>query len=52
MNHFLEAIFVAPLFVDICIEVHVFGAWINHININSDICKEDAAVCAKDGFLT
>ncbi len=48
---FLEAFFVAPLFLDICIEV--FGAWAYHKNIsNSDIFKEDISVFAKDGFLT
>ncbi len=51
MNLFLEAFFVAPLFVDICIEV--FGAWITYKNIsNSDIFNEDIAVFAKDNFLT
>ncbi len=51
MNHFLEAFFVAPLFLNICIEV--FGAWVNRKNIsNLDIFKEDTAVFAKDGFLT
>ncbi len=48
---FLEAFFVAPLFLVVCIEV--FGAWVNPKNIsNSDIFKEDTAVFAKDGFLT
>ncbi len=48
---FLEAFFVAPLFLDICIEV--FGAWVNHKNVSkSDIFKEDTAIFAKDGFLT
>ncbi len=46
---FLEGFFVAPLFLDICIEV--FGAWVNHKNIsNSDIFKEDTAVFAKMVF--
>ncbi len=40
---FLEAFFVAALFLDICIDV--FGAWVIHTN-NSylDIFKEDTAV--------
>ncbi len=47
--NFLEAVIVAPIFRDICIEV--FGAWVNHKHIsNSDIFKEDTAVFAKDGF--
>ncbi len=48
---FLEAFFVAPLFLDIWIEI--FGAWVNHRNIsNSDIFKEDTAVILqKNGFL-
>ncbi len=51
MNHFLGAFFLAPLFLDVCIEV--FGAWVNHNNIsNSDIFKEDTAVFEKDVFLT
>ncbi len=46
---FLEAFFIAPLFLDIYIEV--FGALVNHTNIsNSDIFKEDTAVFAKDDF--
>ncbi len=48
---FLEASFVAPLFLEIGIEV--FRAWVNHKNISdSDIFREDTAVFAKDGFLT
>ncbi len=48
---FIEAFFVAPLFLDICIKA--FGAWVYHYNIsNSDIFKEDTAVFAKDVFLT
>ncbi len=40
---FVEAFFVASLFLDICIEV--FGAWVNHKNIsNWDIFKEDTAI--------
>ncbi len=47
---FLDAIIVAPIFLDMCIEV--FGAWVNHKKIsNSDIFEEDRAVFAKDGFL-
>ncbi len=46
---FVEAFFVTPLFLDICIEV--FGAWINHKRIsNSDIFKEDTAVFCKRWF--
>ncbi len=46
---FLEAFFVAPLFLDICVEV--FGAWVNHkIIFNSDIFEEDTVLFAKDGF--
>ncbi len=46
---FLEAFFVTPLFLNICIEV--FRAWVNHKNIsNLDIFKEDTAVFAKDFF--
>ncbi len=49
--NFLEAVIVAPIFLDICIEV--FGAWVNHKNIsNSDIFKEDTAVFTKDVFFT
>ncbi len=48
---FLEAFSVAPLFLDIIIDI--FGVLVNHRNIsNSDIFKEDAAVFAKDAFLT
>ncbi len=50
MNLFLEAFFVDPIFLDICIEV--FGAWVNHTNIsNSDIFK-DISVFAKKKILT
>ncbi len=46
---FLKAVIVAPIFLDICIEV--FGACINHKNIsNSDIFKEDTAVLKKMDF--
>ncbi len=49
--NFLEAVIVAPIFLDICIEV--FGPLVNHKNIfYSDIFKEDTAVFAKDVFLT
>ncbi len=48
---FLEAFFVAPIFLDIYLEV--FGAWVNHKNIsNSDMFKVDIALFAKDGILT
>ncbi len=47
----LEAFFVAPLILDICIDV--FWAWVNHKYIsNLDIFKEDLVLFAKDGFLT
>ncbi len=47
-NHFLETFFVAPLFLDICIEV--FGAWVNHKNISNSNIFEGTAVFAKDAF--
>ncbi len=41
--NFVEAVIVAPIFLDIYIQV--FGTGVNHKNIfNSDIFKEDTAV--------
>ncbi len=51
MNCFLEAFFVAPLFLYICIAV--FGAWAKHKNIfNWVIYKENIAIFGENVFLT
>ncbi len=47
----IEAFFVAPLFLHICIAV--FGAWVKHKNIfNWVIFKENIAIFAENVFLT